>query len=126
MNNTNIKFLKSHEWVKIEENCTAKIGISDHAQALLGDIVYVELPKIGKKIQLGTSIGVIESVKAASDLYSPVNGEIIAINESVINDPAIINSSPQNDGWLLQVKLDNPEELNELMDVTAYQNNIHS
>lgn len=123
-NTSDIKFLESHEWIKIEEDSIAKIGISDHAQSLLGDIVYVELPKVGDKIKFNTSIGVIESVKAASDLYAPVTGEIIAVNENVITEPAIINTSPQNDGWLLKIKLDNINELDQLMDAQTYQNTI--
>ena len=121
----NMKFIESHEWAKIDNDSIALVGISEHAQSLLGDIVYVELPKIGQKIKANTTIGVIESVKAASDLYSPIGGEVIEINEKVINDPAIINTSPHNDGWLVKIKLDNMDEFNQLLDVVTYQQNIN-
>ncbi len=124
MYSNDMKFLESHEWVRLESENSAKIGITHHAQELLGDLVYVELPKIGQQITSGDSIGVIESVKAASDLYSPVSGEITEINESVINEPNLVNSDPHNSGWLIKVKLSNSSELDNLLNLEQYQKSI--
>ena len=124
MYDNNMKFLESHEWIRQEQSDEAAIGITQHAQELLGDLVYIELPKVGQKINAKDTFGVVESVKAASDLYSPVSGEIIAVNDNVINDPTLINTSPHNDGWLIKIKLNNLAELNNLMSGEAYQNFI--
>ncbi|HMM66473.1 MAG TPA: glycine cleavage system protein GcvH [Dokdonella sp.] len=113
-------FLKSHEWVRVEDNGTATIGISDHAQELLGDLVYVELPNVGDTAQAGTAAAVVESVKAASDVYAPVSGEIVAVNESLADKPETINEDPYGDGWIFVVKLSDREELQELLDPDAY------
>ena len=121
--NNNMKFLKSHEWCLLENN-TALVGISDHAQGLLGDIVYLELPKVGQKLQQNDAIGVIESVKAASDLYSPLSGEVLAINDEAINNPALINTNPYDLGWLIKIKVDNEQESNQLMDYVEYTKSI--
>lgn len=115
-----IKFSKDHEWVRMEGD-VAVIGITDYAQHALGDIVYVELPESGKKVEQGKGAAVVESVKAASDVYAPLSGEIIAINDNLKNDPSLVNSSPQDGGWFFKVKPSNPAELNGLMDEAAYK-----
>ena len=118
-----LKYLSSHEWVLTEDNI-ATIGISDHAQELLGDLVYVELPEVGSTIAAGDSVGVVESVKAASDTYAPVSGEVIEINEALEGAPDRINSDPYGDGWMYKVALEDPEELEVLMDADAYAESI--
>ena len=118
---SDLNYAESHEWLRLESDGTAVIGISDHAQDALGDVVYVELPDIGAQIDAGAEVAVVESVKAASDIYSPVTGEILMINEALENQPDLVNSSPYADGWLFCVRLDNPEELNSMLDADAYQ-----
>ena len=118
-----LKYLSSHEWVLIEDN-VATIGISDHAQELLGDLVYVELPEVGSTIAAGDSVGVVESVKAASDTYAPVSGEVIEINEELEGAPDRINSDPYGDGWMYKVALEDPDETGDLMDADAYAESI--
>ena len=116
-----LKFLKSHEWARVEDKGTVTVGISDHAQSLLGDLVYVELPSIGDTVKAGTACAVVESVKAASDVYAPVSGEIIAINEALPDKPETINEDAYGDGWLFVVQPDNlAEEQDELLDPDAY------
>ena len=117
----NLKYLESHEWAKIEDDGTVTVGISDHAQELLGDIVFVELPQVGSSIEKQADVAVVESVKAASDVYSPVSGEIIATNENLENAPETVNSSPYDDGWFFKVKPTNIEEVSELLDAEAYK-----
>ena len=117
----NLKYLESHEWAKIEDDGTVTVGISDHAQELLGDIVFVELPQVGCSVAKLADVAVVESVKAASDVYSPVSGEIIATNESLENAPEIVNSSPYDDGWFFKVKPTNIEEVSDLLDAEAYK-----
>lgn len=124
MYGNDMKFLKSHEWIKLEQDNIAYIGISDHAQSLLGDVVYLELPKVGQHINMHDTIGVVESVKAASDLYSPASGEVIAINEEAVNNPSILNSDPHLSGWLIKIKLSKTSELEQLINATDYQNLI--
>ncbi|HNR92912.1 MAG TPA: glycine cleavage system protein GcvH [Dokdonella sp.] len=113
-------FLKSHEWARVEDNGTVTVGISDHAQGLLGDLVYVELPNVGDTVQAGNAAAVVESVKAASDVYSPVSGSIVAVNESLPDKPETINEDAYGDGWIFVVKLDSREELDDLLDPDAY------
>ena len=117
----NLKYLESHEWAKIEDDGTVTVGISDHAQELLGDIVFVELPQVGSLIEKQADVAVVESVKAASDVYSPVSGEIIATNENLENAPETVNSSPYDDGWFFKVKPTNIEEVSDLLDAEAYK-----
>lgn len=124
MQHSNIKFSESHEWVKLENDNTALVGISHHAQELLGDIVYIELPRIEQNIVANDTVGVVESVKAASDLYSPVSGEVIAINDAAINDPSIINNHPEDKGWLFKIKLDDITELDNLLTTNEYKKSI--
>ena len=118
-----LKFLSSHEWVLVEDG-VATIGVSDHAQEALGDLVYVELPETGSSIAAGDTVGVIESVKAASDLYAPVSGEIVEVNDLLESAPERINSDPYGDGWIYKVALEDPEEIENLLDAEAYAESI--
>lgn len=111
----------THEWVRDDGNGCYTVGITDHAQALLGDMVFIELPDIGSQVDAGDDCAVAESVKAASDIYSPLTGEIISVNEDLTDSPDRVNHDPYGDGWLFQMKLDDPEELDELMDAEGYQ-----
>jgi len=113
-------FTDSHEWVHDEGDETVTIGISDHAQELLGDLVYVELPEVGDNVDRGSEAGVVESVKAASDLYSPVSGEVIEVNEDLADSPELINEQPYDGGWVYKVKLSDAGELDELLNADAY------
>lgn len=117
------KFAPTHEWVYAEGD-TATVGISDHAQQEISDIVFVELPQVGATVEQGKAACVVESVKSASDIYSPVSGEVIEVNEEVKNDSAIINREPHAGGWMFKVKMSNPAELDKLMDFAAYQESI--
>ena len=112
-------FSKDHEWVVVEGDI-ATIGITNHAQEQLGDVVFVELPKIGAKVDKDASIAVVESVKAASEVYVPVSGEIVAINDELMGDPALVNRDPEEAAWFFKVKLAKPDELSALMDKAAY------
>ncbi len=114
-----LKYLSSHEWVLVEDN-TATIGVTDHAQELLGDLVYVELPEQGSTVAAGDSVGVIESVKAASDTYAPVSGEVIEVNEELEGSPERINHDPYGDGWMYKIAMEDPEEIEDLLDAGAY------
>jgi glycine cleavage system H protein len=116
----NLKYLDSHEWARLESDGTVTIGISDHAQSALGDLVYVEVPEIGKALTKGGAAAVVESVKAASDVYSPVSGEVIAANESLGSAPELVNQDPYGQGWLFKIKPSNATELNQLLDAQAY------
>ena len=118
-----LKFLSSHEWVMVEDGI-ATIGVSDHAQELLGDLVYVELPEAGTTIAAGDSVGVIESVKAASDTYAPISGEVIEINEDLEDAPERINLDPYGDGWMYKLAIEDPEELENLLYSAAYSESI--
>lgn len=118
-----LKFLSSHEWVLIEDG-VATVGVTDHAQELLGDLVYVELPDEGSSIAAGDSVGVIESVKAASDTYAPVSGEVIEVNEELENAPDKINDDPYGDGWMYKVSMEDPDEVGDLLDAEAYSEAI--
>ena len=121
---TELKYTKSHEWIRQEADGSVTIGITDHAQELLGDLVFVELPEVGSDINAEDAVCVVESVKAASDVYMPISGEIIEVNEVLNDAPETINDSPFDDGWLLKVKPSAPVELEELMDADAYQAEI--
>lgn len=115
-----LRYTASHEWVSSEEDGTFRIGISDHAQEALGDLVFVELPGVGERVDQGDACAVVESVKAASDIYAPVSGEVIAVNEALADDPGIINSDPYGDGWLFSVEPSDPAELDDLLEAEAY------
>ena len=114
-----VRYAKSHEWARLEGD-TVKVGISDYAQDQLGDIVFVELPEVGDTFGKGEEFGTVESVKAVSELYMPVAGEIVAINDTLEDAPEKVNNSPYSDGWMLEVKADNPSELDDLLDPNAY------
>ena len=120
---SDLKYAKSHEWVRISGD-TATVGITDHAQHELTDIVFVELPSVGRKLKAGEACAVVESVKTASDIYSPVSGEIIETNKAVLGDPALINKDPHAGGWFFKIKLSNPAELNALLTPDEYQTQI--
>ena len=115
-----LKYAKSHEWVRVDADI-ATVGITDHAQAELTDVVFVELPDNGKALVAGDASAVVESVKTASDIYSPVSGEIVEINDTVADDPALVNSSPYENGWFFKVKLSATSELDALMDAATYK-----
>lgn len=115
-----LKYAATHEWVREEEDGTVTVGISDHAQDLLGDIVFIELPEEGSTVSARDEMSVVESVKAASDIYAPVSGEIIAVNEDLTDSPEVVNTSPYEDGWICRIRPDDPNELAELMDAKAY------
>ncbi len=117
---SDLKYTKEHEWVKVEKNI-AVIGITDYAAGELGDIVFVEMPKVGAKVQQMKAFGTIEAVKAISDLFSPVSGEVTEINNDVANEAAVINQDPYGKGWIIKVKLSNAGEINSLLSATEYE-----
>ena len=114
------RYSKEHEWALLEDAGTVLVGISEFAQAELGDVVYVELPKVGERVKAGGQIGEIESVKAVSDLFSPVSGEIVEVNEGVKANPELVNESPYENGWLVRIKPDDPAQLDTLLDAAQY------
>jgi glycine cleavage system H protein len=118
---TDLKYLESHEWVRLESDGTVTVGISDHAQSSLGDLVFVEVPEVGKSLSKGAAAAVVESVKAASDVYSPVSGEVVAANQALSGSPELVNSDPYGEGWLFRIKPSNSAELQELLDAQAYE-----
>jgi glycine cleavage system H protein len=118
-----LKYTKSHEWVQINGD-EVTVGITEHAQSLLGDLVYVELPDVGEEFAAGDDACVVESVKAASDVYFPVSGEVIETNESLVDDPAQVNTSSYQDGWLFKLKVSDESQLAELLDAEAYAQSI--
>jgi len=115
-----LKFLKSHEWARVEGDGKVTVGISDHAQGLLGDLVYVELPNAGDRVEAGNACAVVESVKAASDVYSPVSGTVLEVNAALADKPETINEDAYGDGWLFVVQVDEPSQLDEMLDPDAY------
>jgi glycine cleavage system H protein len=120
---SDLKYAKSHEWVRVADG-VATVGITDHAQHELTDIVFVELPAVGRKVKAGDSCAVVESVKTASDIYSPVSGEVIDVNKVAVDDPALVNREPFGGGWFFKVKLSNPGELSTLLTPEAYKAQI--
>lgn len=116
----NLYYSKDHEWVEVEGN-RARIGITDYAQESLGDIVFVELPQVGDELAAGDSFGVVESVKSASDVYAPVGGKVVAVNEALLDSPQDINADPYGKGWMIEVEMSDPAEIENLMDSGAYQ-----
>jgi len=121
-----LKFLKSHEWVRVEGDGRATIGISDHAQGLLGDLVYVELPEAGDDVQAGSACAVVESVKAASDVYAPVSGKVVEVNAALADKPETINEDAFGDGWLFVVQMSEPEQVNELLSPDDYAEQVEN
>ncbi len=117
-------YTKSHEWVRRESDGSVTVGITDHAQELLGDLVFVETPEAGNSFDAGDDCAVVESVKAASDVYSPISGEVVESNELLANTPETINSDPYGDGWIFRIKPSNEAELEDLMDANAYSEQI--
>jgi glycine cleavage system H protein len=117
---SDLKYTQSHEWVRDEGDGTVTIGITDHAQELLGDLVFVELPEVGSELDAGDECAVVESVKAASDVYSPLGGEVVEVNEQLGDAPETINTEAYGDGWIFKLKLTDAEELEGLMDADAY------
>ena len=117
---TEARFTKDHEWVRLDGDVAA-IGITDYAQAQLGDVVYVELPEIGRRIEQGKEAAIVESVKAASDVYAPVSGEVVEVNEALAADPAKVNADPMGEGWFLKLRLADAKQLDALMDEAAYR-----
>jgi glycine cleavage system H protein len=120
---SDLKYAKSHEWVRVSGD-TATVGITDHAQAELTDVVFVELPEKGRQVKAGEACAVVESVKTASDIYSPVSGEIVELNPPVVDNPALVNTAPYVSGWFYKIKLGNPSELNALLSPDDYKKQI--
>ena len=118
-----LKYAKSHEWVRVKDGL-ATVGISDHAQHELTDVVFVELPAVGRKVKAGEACAVVESVKTASDIYSPVSGEVVAINQKPVDNPALVNDQPYGDGWMFQIKLSDANELASLLSSADYSAQI--
>jgi len=117
---TELKYAASHEWARLEEDGTVTVGISDHAQQALGDVVYVEHPEVGQTVTTGSETGVVESVKAASDIYAPVSGTITEVNETLEDAPETVNQDPYGDGWFFRIEPDDASELEDLLDAAAY------
>jgi glycine cleavage system H protein len=120
---SNLKYTETHEWLETGQD-ELTIGITEHAQELLGDMVFVDLPETGDEVNAGDELGVLESVKAASDFYAPVSGTVSAVNEMVREDPSLVNSAPLSDGWLVKIKPSNPAEIESLLDEAQYKNVI--
>ena len=118
---TELRYTKSHEWVRLEDDGTVTVGLTDHAQEALGDLVFVESPEIGTEYAAEEACCVVESVKAASDIYMPINGEIIDANTVLADEPEIINSSPYDDGWLFKIKPSDEDDIGQLMDSSTYE-----
>lgn len=116
-----LKYLDSHEWIRVESDGTVTVGISDHAQSALGDLVFVDVPEAGKSLAKGAAAAVVESVKAASDVYSPISGEVLASNAALSGAPELVNSDPYGEGWLFKLKPTDAGELAGLLDATAYE-----
>ena len=116
-----LKYANSHEWARLESDGTIVVGITDHAQDALGDIVFIELPEIGVEVTAGAEVAVVESVKAASDIYSPITGEVVEVNSGLEDQPELVNGSPYEDGWLFTVRVDSEDEFSELLDAEGYK-----
>ena len=116
-----LKYASSHEWARLEEDGSVTVGISDHAQEALGDVVFVELPEVGIALAAGDEAGVVESVKAASDIYAPVGGEVIAVNEQLEDEPETVNADPYNDGWFFKLQPSDTSELDAMLSAEDYQ-----
>jgi glycine cleavage system H protein len=119
----NLKYAKSHEWVRVEDG-VAIVGVSDHAQQELTDIVYVEVPEIGERVEAGKECAVVESVKAASDIYAPVSGDIVAVNDELSSAPEFVNQDPYGKGWMFKIQMSDPGELNELLSPDDYSHHV--
>jgi len=119
------RYTEEHEWVRVEGD-VATIGISDHAQGQLGDVVFVELPEVGRQVARSQAMAVVESVKAASDLYAPISGEVIEVNAALADDPALVNRGAETEGWFCKLRIKDPTELEALMDAAAYRSLVES
>ena len=117
---TDLRYTSSHEWVRLEEDGSVTVGITEHAQDALGDLVFVELPEVGITLSQGDACCVIESVKAASDIYMPINGEIVDTNQILVDEPEIINNSCYDDGWIFKIQPDDEDDIEQLMDASSY------
>ncbi len=115
-----LRYASSHEWARLEDDGSVVVGITDHAQDALGDVVFVELPEVGATVAMGAECAVVESVKAASDIYAPISGEIVEINENLEDAPETINADPYGDGWMFRIQPDNEDQLNDLLDADGY------
>jgi len=115
-----MKFTVDHQWIRLEEDGIATIGITDYAQGQLGDVVYVELPEVGRELGMGDEVAVVESVKAAGEVKMPLTGTVLAVNENLQDDPEIVNADPEGDGWFIRISINHPGEVEELMDDSAY------
>lgn len=115
-----LRYTQEHEWVRTEADGTTVVGISDHAQAQLGELVYVELPEVGRQVEAGAALAVVESTKAASDVYAPLAGSVVAVNDALNGSPELVNSSPYGDGWLVRLKPADPAAASALLDAAAY------
>ncbi len=120
MNSKNLKYTKDHEWVRVEGDI-AYVGITDFAQGELGDIVYVEIETLNEEIEMGDVFGTVEAVKTVSDLFMPISGEVIELNEKLESEPELVNSDPYGDGWMVKIKIDNISQLDELLDLDGYE-----
>lgn len=120
---TTQKFTRTHEWLQNDNN-EATVGITEHAQQLLGDLVYIDMPKEGAEVRAGDDLGVVESVKAAADFYAPISGQVVAINQAVVDNPALVNRDPLGAGWLVKIKPSNPDEIAELLTAEQYAHEI--
>jgi glycine cleavage system H protein len=121
-----LKFTKSHEWARINDDGSVTVGITDHAQDLMGDMVYIELPEVGDTVEAGKECAVVESVKAASDIYAPLDGEVLEVNESISDSPETLNQNPYEDGWIFKLKVNDVQDLEGLLDANGYQDIIDS
>ena len=116
-----LKYANSHEWARLESDGTVVVGITEHAQDALGDIVFIELPEVGAEVAAGAEVAVVESVKAASDIYTPITGEVVEVNSGLEDQPELVNASPYEDGWLFIVKVDSEKEFADLLDAEDYK-----
>ena len=119
-----LQYTSDHEWLRREEDGSVTVGITDHAQSALGDLVYVELPEVNQEVDSGSDMAVVESVKAASDVYAPISGTVVAVNDALSDDPEAINNDPYGDGWMYKMSVEDEEELENLLDAEAYSESI--
>ena len=120
----NLKYSKTHEWVRADNGDVVTVGISDYAQLEMTELVYVELPEVGRSFEAGDEIAVVESVKSASDIYAPVSGQVVEVNEALVDNPSTVNSSPFDEGWLFKLKLSDASQLDGMLDAAAYKDSI--
>lgn len=120
-----LRYSKDHEWVRVEEGNLARVGITSYAQDELGDVVFVDLPQVGDEVDAGQGFATVESVKAVSDIYAPVSGKIVEVNEALTDNPELINESPYEKGWIAVIEMSSPEELDDLLDAEAYEAHVN-